>query len=46
MLFIKWLLMVLEKHEVREWEGGAGERCFAILNSRIRKVTVSKDLRR
>ena len=28
MLFIKWLLMVLEKHEVREWGGGAGERCF------------------
>ena len=46
MLFVKWLLMVLEKHEVRTWRGSAGERCFVILNSRIRKVTLSKDLRR
>ena len=46
MLFIKWLLVVLEKHEVRDWRGSAVERCFAVLNSRIRKVTLSKGLRR
>lgn len=38
--------MVLEKHEVREWEGALGRDAeMVILNSRIRKVTVSKDLR-